>query len=177
MLKAISEVMGAQLVDFEHRQNLGEIINWVINSETRQISTFLVKPCGWLVRPLAVATLDVVEYGPKMVVIKNKSALVAPATILHLPKLIKNRHRVMGSPVVTQSGKRLGIVEDILFETLDATIQKIYVHPGFLKMMHRPDIIIGIDKVIAIETKRIVVQDNNLAWQHIKDAIPEPAIN
>lgn len=177
MLKAISEVMGAQLVDFKSRQNLGEVVNWVINAETKQITTFLVQPHAWLAKPLAIATADIVEYGPKTIVTKAKSALVSPTTFARLPKLIKNRHRVMGSLVVTQTHKRLGMVEDILFETTDATIQKIYVHPGFLRMLHRPDIIIGADKIIAIESRRIIVQDNNMAWQHVKDIVPKPATN
>lgn len=177
MLKPISEVIGAQLVDFKSRQNLGEVINWVINAEAKQISTFLVRPHSWLARPLAIATADIVEYGHQFIAVKEKSALVSPAKIPRLPKLIKSRHRVMGSPVVTQSGKKLGIVEDILFETIDATIQKIYVHPGFLSMIHRPDIIIGVNRIISIEPKRVVVQDNNLAWEQVQDAVPEPATN
>lgn len=177
MLKPISEIMGAQLVDFKSRQNLGEVTNWVINAEAKQISTFLVKPHAWFGRSLAVATSDIVEYGHHMLVVREKSALVAPDTLPRLPKLIRSRHHIIGSPVVTTSGKKLGLVEDILFETIDATIQKIYVHPGILSMMHRPDIIIGADKIISIEPKRIVVQDNNLAWKQVQDAVPEPATN
>jgi len=168
MLKPISEIMGARVVDLDTSQNLGEIMNWVINPEQKRISALMIKPAGMFTRMMAIATIDIVEYGPKIVVVKNSFAIVSPSEIVHLPKLMRPKQRVIGSPVVTVTGKKLGTVEEILFETSDSTIQKIYIQPGILSILNQPDIIISADKIIAIEPRRIVVQDDNGAWQTIK---------
>jgi len=177
MLKPITEVVGARLVDLDKSQTLGEVINWVINPDEKKISALMVKPLGLFTRTLAVTTVDVVEYGPKIVVVKNQHALVSPNEVVHLPKLLRQKRHVIGNPVVTQSGKKLGIVEDILFETSDSTIQKIYVQPSIFGILHQPDLIIGADKIISIESKRIVITDNGDNLAAIREVSPAPTAN
>lgn len=177
MLKPISEIMGARLVDLDNSQTLGNVINWVINPDAKKISALMVKPAGMFSRSLAVATLDIIEYGPKIVVIKNSTALVPPSEIVHLPKLLRHKQRVVGSPVVTSAGKKLGSVEDILFETIDSTIQKIYVRPGILGILQQSDLIIPADKIVTIAPNKIIVQDDSDQWQTIRETSPAPTIN
>jgi len=177
MLKPISEIMGAKLVDLDNCQNMGKVVNWVINPDKKQISALLVKPVGIFAQTLAVSTFDIVEYGPKMVIIKNHSALVAPGELLHLPKRLRQKNRVMGSPVITVSGKKLGNIEDVLFETTDSTLQKIYIKSGLLGILTQPDLIIGVDKIISIEQKKIIVQDDIDTPQTIKETAPVPTTN
>jgi len=169
--------MNARLVDLDNSQVLGEVTNWVIDPDKKQISALMVKPAGMLARLRAVSTADIVEYGPKIVVVKNASVLVDPNEIVHLPPLLRRKQHVIGSPVITASGKKLGGVEDVLFETTDSSIQKIYVQPGILGMFNQPDLIIPIDKVIAIESKKIVVTDDSGEWQAISQRAPVPSAN
>lgn len=160
MLTPISEVVGAKLVDLEGSQTIGEIIDWVIDPGALKISALVVKLPGLFKGQAVVTTIDVVEYGPGMVVIRNANAVVPPSEVAGLKQLIKSKYRVIKSRVETQSGKLLGNVEDLVFETTDSTLQKIYIKPGVLDMIRRPDIIIGADKIIRIEPQRIVVQDD-----------------
>lgn len=177
MLKPISEVLGARVVDLDDCSALGTVSNWVINPDKKQISALLIKPAGVFTRTLAIPTIDIVEYGPKMIVIKNHSALVNPGEILHLPKLIRKKHRVIGNIVITVSGKKLGTVEDLLFETIDSTLQKIYITSGILGILSQPDLIIGADKIVSIEQKKIVVQDDSNLEQPVKEVAPLPLAN
>jgi len=177
MLKPISEVMGARLVDLDQGQTLGEVVNWVINPDEKKISALIVKPAGLFAKTLAIIPIDIIEYGPKIVVVRNQNALVPPAEVVHLPKLMRRAHRVIGNPVVTSSGKQLGNVEDILFETCDATLQKIYVRPGILGLFNQPDLIIGADKIVAIENKRIVVTDDSGYLKATSETAPLPSTN
>jgi len=92
-------------------------------------------------------------------------ALVTPSEVVSLPKLIRQRHKVLGNPVVTQSKKILGRVSEVLFETTDSTIQRIYVEPSLLGALKQPDLIISADKIIQITPRKIVVQNDDYAWQ------------
>lgn len=159
MLKAISEVIGSKLVDLDKSQTIGEVVNWVVNPAERKLSALIVKPTGIFTKTMVVTTTDIVEYGPQMVVVKNQAAVVAPEEVAGLPQLLKSRHRVMGERVETAGGKLIGRVEDVLFETTDSTLQKFYIKPTLLGLVTRPDVIIGIDKVVRIEPRRLVVSD------------------
>lgn len=159
MLKAISEVMGNKLVDLDKSQAIGQVTNWVINPAERKLSALVVKPAGVFTRTMVVTTADIVEYGPQMIVIRNQTAMVPPEEVVGLPQLLKTHHRVMGERVETTKGKLIGKVEDVLFETTDSTLQKFYIKPTLLGLVTRPDVIIGIDKVVRIEPRRLVVSD------------------
>ena len=177
MLKPITEIMHARLVDLDKSQTLGVVVNWAIDPDKKQISALMVKPAGFLTRLHAIATSDIVEYGPKIVVIKNSDVLVPPQEIVLLPSLLKRHQHIIGNPVVTTSGKKLGNVEDILFETADSSIQKIYVQPGILGMLNRPDLIIPADKIITITSKKIIVTDDSGNWQTVSQAAPASTVN
>lgn len=160
MLKAISEVVGSKLVDLDKSQTIGEIANWVINPDERRLTALIVKLPGLFGKTMVVTTNDIIEYGPRMVVVKNQNAVIPPDEVSGLPKLLHVRYRIIGERVETKSGQSIGQVEDVLFETANSTLQKFYVKPGLLGLISRPDVIIGIDKILKIEPRRIVVHDD-----------------
>lgn len=165
MLKPISEVVGAKLVDLENSQTIGRITDWIIDPQQKKISALVVKLPGIFRGVSIITTIDVIEYGPGIVVVRDQNAVVSPNEVIGLKKLIKSRQRIIGSRVETKSGKLLGNVEDLIFETVDSILQKLYVKPGILGMVKQPDRIISADKIIKIEPKRIVVQDNVMDMQ------------
>lgn len=159
MFKAISGVMGSKLVDLDKSQTIGEVTNWVIDPKKRRLTALIVKQPGLFAKTRVVTTADIIEYGPRIVVIKNEAAVISPDEVAGLPQLLQSRHRILGERVETTSGKTIGVVEDVLFETTDSSLQKFYVKPNLLGLTMRPDVIIGIDKVISLEPKRIIVSD------------------
>lgn len=159
MLKAISEVVGSRLVDLDKSQTIGEVTNWVINPDERKLSALVIKLTGLFAKTLVVTTVDIVEYGPRLVVVKNQLAAVPPDEVAGMPKLLKSRFHLLGGKVQTKSGKLLGRIEDVMFETTDSSLQRFYIKPPLLGLITRPDIIIGIDKIIKIEPRRIIVND------------------
>ncbi|OGB74791.1 hypothetical protein A2810_00560 [candidate division Kazan bacterium RIFCSPHIGHO2_01_FULL_49_10] len=159
MLKAISEVVGSRLVDLDKSQTIGEVVNWVVNPDDRRLSAVVVRVAGLFGKTMVVTTTDIIEYGPRMVVVKNQLSVVAPEEVAGMPKLLRSKFRLIGGRVETKSGRSLGQIEDIMFETTDSSLQKFYVKPSLLGLATRPDVIIGIDKVVRIEPRRIIVND------------------
>lgn len=147
-------------MDLETSQAIGEIIDWIINPEEKKITALAIKQPGLFSSTKVITTTDIIEYGPGIVVVRNQNAVIKPSEVVRLKKLIKSKYRVIGSRVETRSGKILGTIEDLLFETIDSTIQKIYIKPGILGILSRPDIIVDADKIIQIEPTRVVVQDD-----------------
>lgn len=159
MLKSISEVVGSRLVDLDKSQTIGEVVNWVVNPDERRLSALIVRPAGLFAKTMVVTTADIIEYGPRMVVVKNQLAVVLPDEVSGMPKLLRSKFRLLGGRVETQSGRLIGQIEDIMFETTDSSLQKFYVKPPLLGLVTRPDVIIGVDKVVRIEPRRIIVNN------------------
>jgi len=160
MLKTITSILRAKLVDWENSQTIGIVSDWVIDPSQKKISALIVRLPGIFKKTSVVTTVDVVEYGPGMVVVRNQNAVVPIHEVAGLDKLVKSKQKIIGCPVETQSGKILGGVEDLLFETTDSTIQKIYLRPHILNLLKSPDLIIGADKIVEIKTRKIIVRDD-----------------
>lgn len=160
MLKQITKLPGSKLVDLDNGETIGKIVNWIIDPDNRKISALTVKEPGLFKQIKIITTIDVVEYGPGIVVVRNRNAIVAPKEIARLKNIIKQKKRVIGSKVTTISNKILGTIEDLLFETTDSTIQKLYIKPPIINMLSKPDLIIGADKIVKIEPGKITVQDD-----------------
>ena len=159
MLKLVSEVLGSKVVEFDGNTTIGEIINWVVDPNTRRVVSFVIKQGGLLSAPSALTTIDIVEYGPGIVVVRNQASVVPPHEVAGLPKLLKAGHRIIGGSAQTQSGRILGTVENVLFETTDSTIQKIYVKPRIIDMVRYPDLVIPADQIVSIEPRRTIFTD------------------
>lgn len=162
MLKTITSVLKSKLVDWENSQTIGIVSDWVVDPIQKKISALIVKLPGMFKRTSVVTTIDIVEYGPGMVIVRNQNAIVPIQEVMGLDKLVKSKQKIIGCPVVTESGKKLGKTEDFLFETTDSTIQKIYLHPHILDLLKSPDLIIGADKIVEIKPKQIIVSDDAL---------------
>lgn len=160
MLKNITSILRAKLVDWENSQTIGEVADWIVDPDHKKISALVIKSPGLFKKNFMVATIDIVEYGPGMVIVRNQNAVVPASEIAGLDKLLKSKQKIINSPVKTQSGKHLGQVEDLLFETTDSTIQKIYIRPRMIDLFKSADLIIGVDKIISITPQYIIVQDD-----------------
>lgn len=162
MLKTITSILKSKVVDWESSQTIGIVSDWVVDPGQKKISAFIVAPPGIFKKTHVITTTDIVEYGPGMVIVRNQNSIVLTQEVAGLDKLVKSRQKIIGCLVVTESGKNLGRTEDLLFETTDSTIQKIYIHPRIMDLLKSPDLIIGADKIIEIKPKRIIVSNDAL---------------
>lgn len=160
MLRQIIKLPGSKLVDLDNGETIGKIVDWIIDPDERKISALTVKEPGFFRQLKVITTIDIVEYGPGIVVVRNRNAIVAPKEVVRLKNIINPKKRVIGSQVKTVSNKILGTIEDLLFETTDSTIQKLYIKPPIINMLSKPDLIIGADKIVKIEPGKITVQDD-----------------
>lgn len=160
MLRQIIKLPGSKLVDLDNGETIGEIVDWIIDPDNKKISALTIKEPGFFKQLKVITTIDIVEYGPGIVVVRNRNAVVAPKEVVRLKNIINPKKRVIGSQVRTVSNKILGTIEDLLFETTDSTIQKLYIKPPIINMLSKPDLIIGADKIVKIEPGKITVQDD-----------------
>ena len=168
MLKSIKSIIGSRVVDFADSSTLGEVVDWVIAPESKKITAFLVRPAGWFAKLAAVPSLAVIEYGPKLLIVKDPEALRQPQEIMSNPKSISQKIHLLGSPVITSKGRKLGLAEDLLFETSDTTIQKLYITPDLINKFHQPDLIITANRIVNILPNKIVVEEDGAETSRVQ---------
>lgn len=99
---------------------------------------------------------DIIAQG---IVVNDRDALAQPEDLIRLQEIMKHKFQLVGKPVVTVSGKKLGKVADFATDTQSLFIQKIYVAPPLLKSLSGGNLGIDRTQIVEITNRKIVVND------------------
>lgn len=169
MLLPYTKIIGGFIVDLRGFTNLGNIFELVYSDEKLAVSGVLTKTGGFFGRKIkAVSSVDILEISSKTVaaLVDDEDVIVDLDEVVRLKKNFEDGYFGIGQSVVTQSGKSLGKVYDLLIDSVDLTIHKFYVKDLFSDRIIATKQIVGWDG-----PKKLVVKDNT---ETIKVASPTP---
>ena len=155
-LRQVSNVRDMPVLDLEAGAPLGRVVNWVVNPRDQRIAAWLLNKSRLLQAQPAIVPADIAEYGPHMLVARDRQTVIAPSEVVGLPELITNQMSVVGFRATTDQGQILGTVTDIIFDTISAQIQTYYIRPQTLTGLLQNDLVLPASRVTKIEPKRVV---------------------
>ena len=176
MLLQISTIIEKPINSMETRIRAGIVKNIVVNPQNGQLMALVVR-AGFPTKQKILPIQDILSVGPGMVIIRDDSAIVEPDEIVRVNEILKQKIKIMGGSVRTQSGTRLGKVYDVLIDTQTAVIAKYYVRASMTGLT-QADRIIPANKVVAITREAIVVRDDFekvAAVEEVEKVEAEPA--
>ena len=102
------------------------------------------------------------QSSPEGFIVDSDDSLTEPSDIVRLQPLLKQRFELVGLPVITQLGQRLGQVEDFTLDPNDYQIQKFHVHRSIWRSLWQGSLIIDRSQVAEINLKQLVVKDSTI---------------
>jgi sporulation protein YlmC with PRC-barrel domain len=143
---------------------LGEII---ISQDNGRVLGFKVTGTKNSGRSI-LASSDILEISPRKIVIADTGSLSRPEEVIRIHQILDSHIHWLGLLVQTESGKKIGKLEDIAFERNTFAVKKIFVAGSLLKsnFLHS---IIPASKIIKVMPKKLIIEDNELK---IKDTSP-----
>lgn len=159
--RRISEIEHLPVLDLESGELLGQIVGWVVNPTSQRLAAFVLQKSGLWQRARVIVPADIVEYGPKMVVVRDPSVVIDPAEVAGLPPLIAANMGLVGWAAEAEAGETLGQVSDFVFDTISSRLQQYAVRPssvvgGFMERL------IPATQVVRIDNRRIIFADKAL---------------
>jgi len=136
-----------------------------------KVADLIIDPaCGKLValklqskkffKPKIICTIDIQGYTPLFLVAKDDSVVVDADEVVRTKTIIEQKIMIIGNKVKTESGKKLGICEDVLIDTATSMVIKFYVKSAGMLGPLSPDLIIPTSRVVSISRDAIVVKDD-----------------
>lgn len=147
-----SDLLRLPVASVETNSRVGSIHTMLIDTDKSLVIGFLIS-LGLFSKPKYLSISDIASIDREGIVIKSLAMLVAPHEVVRAKKIIDDGIKILRQLVHTESGRRIGKVNDILIDTQSGTITKYYVH-GILS-----DRIIPAEKIITIDKKGLVVED------------------
>jgi sporulation protein YlmC with PRC-barrel domain len=155
----------------------GDAVAW-IRRPVIEMTTFniLALECDSPNHPQAaiLTTNDIRQLAPDCVIIDSEDELTEPDDIIRLQPFIKASYAPIDSSVVTDSGHKLGRVEDYSINLDTSQIQRLYVHPPLFHLWLGTNHTIDRSQIIDITPGRITVRDATIEQTSLRpDPIPE----
>jgi uncharacterized protein YrrD len=117
-----------------------------------------------------IMTADVRQLARDCVVIDSQDEISEAGEIVRLDQLLAQNFKLIDLPVFTESGRRLGKVEDFTMEVETYRIKKVYVKRPLLLSIAASNLVIDRDQVIEATPRQLTVSE---AW--VKKGLLVPA--
>jgi uncharacterized protein YrrD len=155
----------------------GDAVAWVRRPILEMASlSVLALECdgGSHSRTVILTATDVRQLAPDCIIIDSEEELAEPEDIIRLQPLIKANYTPIRSVVVTESGQRLGRVDDYSINLDTSQVQKLYVQPPLFRFWIATSHTIDRSQIIDITPRRITVRDATIQQAALQpDPIPE----
>ncbi|RLC37695.1 hypothetical protein DRH29_01235 [candidate division Kazan bacterium] len=155
-LRQISTIQNMPILDLETGEVLGRVVNWVIKTKEQRLAAFLLDKTSPFKSPQVIVPADIIEYGPNMIVARDRASIVSPKEIVGLPELISKKYVLVGFKAETENGTKLGHIEDFTFDTISSEVRTYYIGPGGAVGIFGNSRIIPSEQVIRIQSGKVI---------------------
>jgi len=174
MLIKASSLIGKQIRSTQDASFLGKVADLIIDPANGKLMALKLQ--SKIFKPKIICTIDIQGYTPLFLIAKDDSVIVSVDEVVRVKDVLSQKIMIIGNKVKTETGKKLGICEDILIDTTTSMVVKFYVKTSGIMGPLQPDRIIPSSSVVRIDREAIVVKENGVKEKKVAVAgVAEPA--
>lgn len=140
----------------------GDVIGWlkkpVIDPDRLEIIAFICESASPK-RTCVMVGSDIRQLAGDCIIIDSQDELAEPGDIIRLEPFLENAYTPLNKAVVTESGDKLGLVEEFLVGLETVEIEKLSVRRSLLRTWLGSALIIDRDQIVDVTPKQIIVRD------------------
>lgn len=149
-------------------QVIGVISFVAIDPDQGKVVGLVLKKKFWQNQVFVIVPNDIFDLGGGVVTIRNLEAIEPLDEIIRAFEVWQKKIDYFGIPAETESGKKLGNVEDML-----ADKEGFYIHRFYIKNKDR-ELILTRDLVIGLKNKKLIFKDDALNQPNLLNQTGEP---
>lgn len=147
-----SDLMRLPVAALDTASRIGSVDTLLVDTDRSMVVGFLIS-LGLFTKKKFLAMTDIHSIDHQGLVVQSVETLVELQEVVRAKKILDEGIKILGHPVQTDRGKKLGRVSDLLVETQTGQITKYYVH-GLLT-----DRIIPTEKIVKITRQAVIVEN------------------
>jgi sporulation protein YlmC with PRC-barrel domain len=158
MLQLCGYILNKPVLSIRTGGTVAWITDPIINPHKLSIEGFYVQD-SMDKQPLVLLCQDIREFAPQGFIINDHDVLAQPEDLVRLKGILSLNFSLIGKPIVTTSGDKVGKVSDYAVETSSMYIQKIYAARSVWQSLASGSLSIDRSQIIEITTKHVVIGD------------------
>lgn len=174
MLILASQIQDSPILSIRNGHPVAMAGKMLINADKLEVAAVFCKSPGWRGENHVLLLRDIREYSRSGIIIDSLEDIEDIGEIIRLGDIVERNYQIVSKPVVTESGHKLGKVEDYSVETISNTIQKIYIKPSLLKNLMVNNLVIDRTNILKADDNQITVSDASLNAPAKVEAVSMP---
>ncbi len=174
-----SSLKNLPIISLLNGQIVSAVAEPIINPDALELVAVYCQNGFWRKRSSVIMARDIREVAKEGLVIDSLEDIEDASEIVRLKAVIEQHYSPDGAEVVTQSGDKLGKVEDYAIETTGYRIHKLYLKQSLLKNLLLNNLVIDRSQIVDVTPKTIVVKDATISKAAKKTArtlAPQPVV-
>ncbi|MDR2336671.1 MAG: PRC-barrel domain-containing protein [Candidatus Nomurabacteria bacterium] len=162
MLFLNSRFLGLPVISVQVANRIGYIQEAIIDPETLRVIAYKIH--GSLADRREGNILradDIREISAESIFVDSIDELVSPETVLNIGKIMKLNFKLLKHKVVTEKGKKIGMVTDFSFDSLSFMVYQIIVQRPLMKSFNNPELTINRSQIVEIDDYKIVIKNDS----------------
>jgi sporulation protein YlmC with PRC-barrel domain len=158
MLQLSANLLNKSVLSLRTGTPIATIIGPIINPNNLKIEGFYCED-RFDKKELILVYQDIRDMLPQGYVVNDHDVLVEASELVRLKDVLSLRFELIGKPVVTVAGQKVGKVSDYATETETMFVQKVYVAQSLLKSFTGGSLSIDRTQINEITPRRIVINE------------------
>jgi sporulation protein YlmC with PRC-barrel domain len=168
MYAPFSQLENLPIISLQTGETIGRIRKPVIDITNLEIVAYNCENNSK--KPMVLMTRDIRQLAADCVIIDNEDEFSEQEDLVRLKDVLSTGYSPIDKTVVSDTGRKLGSVEDYNINLETSRIQKLTVRRSFLRSWSGPALTIDRTQIIDITPSRITVRDTTVK----ADVIPTP---
>lgn len=132
MMIEAKKLIGLPVAAIDTQSKIGEISQILIDPNNGNLMGFIVSTRGsanWQIfAPKKILSItDIRDWDPNGIVTASIDNLVEKKEIVRIKEILDNKIFLLGMSAKTESGKNMGVIDDLLIDTENQSVQKYYL--------------------------------------------------
>lgn len=157
-MKPSKQFLSLPIVSLSEGQHIGYVKSLVIDSQSKALAALVIDPKGFFKDQRIIPYAKVVSVGEDAITIDKGAYVEKSASLPEILSLIKEKLTIIGTRVITQSGKTLGIVEEFYVDPETGKITQMEISGGKIEGLFSGKAMLDADYVMTIGQDVIVAE-------------------
>ncbi|MBP2625525.1 MAG: PRC-barrel domain protein [Firmicutes bacterium] len=169
-MQKLRYVIGLPVLETETGMQIGEIAEVIVDIEAAFVCGFIIAGENWLVSESIIAFEDLSSLGRDAMMVRNRHAIRQLNTLV----LVNNKYYLQDlfdKQIFTDSGFRLGVLADILFDNITGEIKWYQVSDSIITDLLYGRMIMPLPQVQTIGQDKVIVPEGMTKLLHAETEI------
>lgn len=175
MFVLASQVQDSPILSIRNGHSVATAGQMLVDADKLQIAALFCKSAGWRGNNHVLLLRDIREFSRSGIIIDSLEDIEDIGEIVRLGEIVERNYQILGKPVVTESGQKLGKVEDYSVDTISNKLHKLYIKPSLLKNLMVNNLVVDRAHIVRAEDNQVIVSDASLkmpAKEKVEAVVP-----